>query len=182
MASVAGAGVRCHRTESVAIEVRAARAGVLAAAYATHPERFVRQFPHPRLPGTVAPVATQLEDGRLLAGGTVDIGDESPGARQDVIDSILANLYAQLPELTGLCPSYQWCCFRPCHPDGYPVIGRLPGLDNTWLTTGHFRTGILMAPVTAQMIARWISASQPPPDAAARSTARFSHHQPGHPR
>jgi glycine/D-amino acid oxidase-like deaminating enzyme len=66
--------------------------------------------------------------------------------------------------------------------------GRLPGhrpaprLDNTWLTTGHFRTGILMAPVTAQMIARWISASQPPPDAAAWSTARFSHHQPGHPR
>jgi glycine/D-amino acid oxidase-like deaminating enzyme len=133
-----------------------------------------------RLPGTVAPVATQLEDGRLLAGGTIDIGDESPVVRQDVIDSVLADLYAQLPEVTGLRPAYQWCCFRPRHPDGYPVIDQVPGLDNAWLTSGHFRTGILMAPVTARMIARWISASQPPPEAVAWSGARFAtHHRPG---
>jgi glycine oxidase len=135
-----------------------------------------------RLPGTVAPVATQLEDGRLLAGGTMDIGDESPGVRQDVIASLLADLYAHLPALEGLRAAYQWCCFRPRHPDGYPVIDRLPGLDNAWLTCGHFRTGILMAPVTAQMITHWISASQPSPEAAAWSSARFAHHRPGHPR
>ncbi len=132
-----------------------------------------------RLPGTVGPAATQLEDGRLLAGGTVDIGDESPGVRQDVIDSILANVYAQLPQLTGLRAAYQWCCFRPRHPDGYPVIDRVPGLGNAWLTSGHFRTGILMAPITAQLITRWISAGRPPAEAAAWSSARFAQHDAG---
>ncbi len=127
-----------------------------------------------RLPGTVAPVGTQIEDGRLLAGGTLDAGDESQAVRRDVIDSILADLYAQLPRLTGLRAAYQWCCFRPWHPDGYPVIDRIPGLDNAWLTSGHFRTGILMAPVTAQMISRWLSAGQPPPGAAAWSSTRFA--------
>jgi glycine/D-amino acid oxidase-like deaminating enzyme len=127
-----------------------------------------------RLPGTVAPVATQLEDGRLLAGGTLDTGDDSPGVRQDVIDSILAELYAQLPEVTGLRAAYQWCCFRPRHPDGCPVIDQLPGLDNAWLTSGHFRTGILMAPITAQMIARWISAGRPPSEVAPWTSGRFA--------
>src|SRR5262249_61756590 len=42
-----------------------------------------------RLPGTVAPQATQLEDGRLLVGGTFDTGDETPKIRPEVIESIL---------------------------------------------------------------------------------------------
>jgi glycine/D-amino acid oxidase-like deaminating enzyme len=126
-----------------------------------------------RLAGSLYPVATPLEDGRLLAGGTVDTGDESPGVRPDVIDSILADLYQRLPQATGLRAAYQWCCFRPWHPDGYPVIDQVPGLDNAWLTSGHFRTGILMAPATAQMITGWIAAGQPPAGAAAWSSARF---------
>jgi len=127
-----------------------------------------------RLPGTVAPVATQLDDGRLLVGGTFDTGDETPTVRQDVIDSILEALYATLPAVRGLQADYQWCCFRPRHPDGRPVIDRVPGLENAWLTSGHFRTGILMAPVTAHTIARWISAGEPPTEAAAWSSVRFA--------
>ena len=127
-----------------------------------------------RLPGTVAPVATQLDDGRLLVGGTFDMGDETPTVRQDVIDSILEALYATLPAVRGLKAAYQWCCFRPRHPDGRPVIDRVPGLDNAWLTSGHFRTGILMAPVTAHTITRWISAGEAPAEAAAWSSVRFA--------
>jgi glycine oxidase len=129
-----------------------------------------------RLPGTVAPVATQLDDGRLLVGGTFDTGDETPAVRQDVIDSILEALYATLPAVRGLQAAYQWYCFRPRHPDGLPVIDRVPGLDNAWLTSGHFRTGILMAPVTARTICRWIAGS-PPAEAAAWGSARFTGHR-----
>ena len=96
-------------------------------------------------PGIVAPVATPIEGGRLLAGGTFDVGDESPAIRPDVIDSIMQSLAAVLPELRGLGVAYQWCCFRPRHPDRRPVIDRVPGLANAWLTSGHFRTGILNA-------------------------------------
>jgi glycine/D-amino acid oxidase-like deaminating enzyme len=127
-----------------------------------------------QLPGTVAPVATQLEDGRLLVGGTLDAGDETPNLRPEVIDSILEGLYATLPAVRGLPIAYQWCCFRPRHPDGRPVIDRVPGLDNAWLTSGHYRTGILMAPITAQAIARWIASDEPPADADAWSLGRFA--------
>jgi glycine/D-amino acid oxidase-like deaminating enzyme len=127
-----------------------------------------------RLPGIVAPIATQLENGRLLAGGTFDIGDEDPAVHHDVIESIMAGLVAALPTLKGLGIAYQWCCFRPRHPDRRPVIDRVPGLDNAWLTSGHFRTGILNAPATAAVLARWISAGQPPAEPGTWSAARFS--------
>jgi len=127
-----------------------------------------------RLPGTVAPIATQLEDGRLLAGGTFDTGDESPAVQPEVIESIVTGLYAALPALRGVRVTHQWCCFRPRHPDGRPIIDRIAGLDNAWLTSGHFRTGILMAPITAAALTRWISANEPPAEAAAWSSTRFT--------
>ena len=127
-----------------------------------------------RLPCTVAPVATPLEDGRLLAGGTFDVGDQSPAVRPEVIESILASLHSALPAIRGTRVSHQWCCFRPRHPDGRPVIDRVPGLDNAWLTSGHFRTGILNAPATGLALARWIDADRPPPEAGAWSIARFA--------
>jgi glycine oxidase len=129
-----------------------------------------------RLPGIVAPVATQLEDGRLLVGGTFDTGDETPKVQAEVIDSILAGLYATLPRLRGLRTAYRWCCFRPRHPDGLPVIDRIPGVSNAWLTSGHYRTGILLAPVTAQTLTRWIGSDQPPAEAPAWSSGRFAGH------
>jgi glycine/D-amino acid oxidase-like deaminating enzyme len=127
-----------------------------------------------RLPGTVAPVATQLEEGRLLVGGTFDTGDESPSVRPEVIETILDGLYTALPALRGIGASHQWCCFRPCHPDGHPVIDRVQGVDNAWFTSGHYRTGILMAPATARALVRWISAGEPPAEAPAWSSTRFT--------
>ncbi|MGO9079306.1 MAG: NAD(P)/FAD-dependent oxidoreductase [Streptosporangiaceae bacterium] len=127
-----------------------------------------------RLPCTVAPVATPLEDGRLLAGGTFDVGDESPAVRPEVIDSILESLYSALPSVRGIGVSHQWCCFRPRHPDGRPVIDRVPGLGNAWITSGHYRTGILNAPATGMALARWLATDRPPPEAPAWSVARFS--------
>jgi glycine oxidase len=125
------------------------------------------------LPCTVAPVATPLEDGRLLAGGTFDYGDESPVVREEVVDTIMGGLRAALPAVKDVAVSHQWCCFRPRHPDRRPVIDRVPGLRNAWLTSGHFRTGILNAPATGMAITRWIDADKPPPEARAWSAGRF---------
>ncbi|HTA07749.1 MAG TPA: FAD-binding oxidoreductase [Streptosporangiaceae bacterium] len=129
-----------------------------------------------KLPGIVAPLATQIEDGQLLAGGTFDLGDESPAVQPDVIDGIVQGLAAVLPSLRGVGVAYQWCCFRPRHPDRRPVIDMVPGLDNAWLTSGHFRTGILNAPVTAAVLSRWIAAGLPPVEARTWSATRFAAH------
>lgn len=127
-----------------------------------------------RLPCTIAPVATPLQDGRLLAGGTFDYGDESPAVRPEVVETIMAGLRAALPAVRGAAVSHAWCCFRPRHPDGRPVIDKVPGIRNAWLTSGHFRTGILNAPATGLAIARWMSAGKPPPESRAWSAGRFS--------
>jgi len=126
-----------------------------------------------RLPGIVAPLATQIEDGRLLAGGTFDVGDETPEVQPEVIEAIMDSLAAVLPELRGLGVAWQWCCFRPRHPDRRPVIDRVPGVGNAWLTSGHFRTGILNAPATAAVLARWISAGEQPAEPGTWSASRF---------
>lgn len=115
-----------------------------------------------RLFGTVAPLATQLEDGRLLVGGTLEVGDPSPTLRLEVIETVLAELFAALPALRGLGVTHRWCCFRPHHPDGLPVIDRIPGLDNAWVTSGHYRTGILMGPATGALLAEWIASGHRP--------------------
>ena len=128
------------------------------------------------LPGIVAPLATQIENGQLLAGGTFDLGDETPAVRPEVIDAIAGGLAAVLPRLSAASIAYQWCCFRPRHPDHRPVIDKVPGLANAWLTSGHFRTGILNAPATAAVLSRWISAGVPPAEAHTWSATRFTGH------
>jgi len=127
-----------------------------------------------RLPGTVAPLATQLEDGRLLVGGTLDTEDDSPAVRPEVIASLWSALRAALPAVGGLRISHQWCCFRPTHPDSLPVIDRVPGLANAWVTSGHFRTGVLLAPATGRALATWMSTDRQPAEIAGLGLGRLS--------
>jgi glycine/D-amino acid oxidase-like deaminating enzyme len=127
-----------------------------------------------RWPGTVASLATRLEDGRLLAGGTLDVGDDSSAVRPDVISAIWAEMQAELPILSVSRISHQWCCFRPTHPDGLPVVDRVPGLVNAWMTSGHFRSGILMAPATGRALAEWIQTGRRPSQLAGLELSRFA--------
>lgn len=46
-----------------------------------------------------------------------------------------------------------WTGMRACTPDGLPAIGKLPGLDNAWLGSGHWHFGLTLAPPTAVMLA-----------------------------
>jgi glycine/D-amino acid oxidase-like deaminating enzyme len=101
-------------------------------------------------------LATPIEGGRLLMGGTLDLGDHERVVRESVIASMLAELGG------GLEAEYRWACFRPAHPDHLPVIDRVPGVDNAWITSGHYKTGILMAPATGAALAQWLKSGSPP--------------------
>jgi glycine oxidase len=127
-----------------------------------------------RLPGIVAPVAVPIEGGRLLVGATLDVDDSSPGVRDEVIAGLYADLTAALPGASRLGVSHRWCCWRPHHPDGLPVIDQVPDLDNAWLTSGHYRTGLLMGPATADLLVGWISTGRRPPSAAPFAAGRFA--------
>jgi glycine oxidase len=117
-----------------------------------------------KLPGAVAPLATAIDNGRLLLGGTLDVGDDERVVRPEVIAGMWSDLEAAWPVARGVKISHQWACFRPAHPDHLPVVDRVPGLDNAWFTSGHYKTGILMAPATGRALATWIDSGRKPPE------------------
>jgi glycine oxidase len=127
-----------------------------------------------RLPGAVAPLATSIEDGRLLIGGTLDIGDSEPVVRPETIAAMWAELQAAWPAARGARVAHQWVCFRPAHPDHLPVIDRVPGLSNAWLSSGHYKTGILLAPGTGQALAEWIRSGDRPRQVTGLGVDRFA--------
>ncbi len=126
-----------------------------------------------RLAVAVPPMVTQIDDGRLLAGGTLDYGDDSPDVDDAVVADIRADLQAALPALGEVPISHAWCCFRPVHPDELPVVDRVPRLANAWMTSGHFRTGILMAPATGRALARWVESGDQPEEVGGLELKRF---------
>ena len=54
----------------------------------------------------------------------------------------------------------RWWGFRPCTPDGGPLLGRSP-LDGVWLACGHHRNGVLLAAITTELLAGAITQETP---------------------
>jgi len=157
--------------------------GIAPLPYVTVPHRLVKghlvatEPVHLRLHSqVVTPLggALQLEDGRLLAGGTLDEGDDSPTVRAEIVEAIRRGLHRVLPAAAAVPLSHAWCGFRPAAPDRLPIIDRVPGLTNAWFTSGHYRTGILLAAATGASVAEWIASGKRPTNLSAFGLARFS--------
>jgi glycine oxidase len=126
-----------------------------------------------RLPEAVKQLATSIDNGRLIMGGTLDVGDDERVVRPEVIARMWSELETACPELHSVRISHQWACFRPAHPDHVPILDRIPNLTNAWLTSGHYKTGILMAPITATLLANWITTTRPPIEVQPLSATRL---------
>jgi len=107
-----------------------------------------------------------LEGGGLLVGGDRAPDDGTAAIDPAAIASHRARLARLLPAAAGLRLTHAWVCARPATEDRLPVIDRAAGLDNVWLTAGHYTTGLLLAPATGHALARWIRTGTPPADAA----------------
>ena len=66
-----------------------------------------------------------------------------------------------------------WFGWRPLAWDSLPIIGRVPGLDNAWLATGHHMLGMSMAPATGRLMAELLTDRTPHIDPAPFTPARF---------
>jgi glycine oxidase len=96
----------------------------------------------------------QRSNGFTIAGSTEQqIGfDRTVDAA--LCDDIHRRASAIFPPIANLTPAKRWVGFRP-QPAGHflgPHIGRVEG-TNIWLAYGHYRNGILLAPLTAQKVA-----------------------------
>ncbi|MBX3292156.1 MAG: glycine oxidase ThiO [Acidobacteria bacterium] len=92
-------------------------------------------------------------DGRILAGSTTeDVGFDNSNTPHG--EAVILNTAIQLsPSIAGLNVSSKWAGLRPMAADGMPVIGTIPGLDDMTVATAHYRNGILLAPLTAEIAA-----------------------------
>ncbi|HEY7649592.1 MAG TPA: glycine oxidase ThiO [Methylomirabilota bacterium] len=100
--------------------------------------------------------------GELLIGATVERVGFLRAVTAEGVASLLQTAIELVPELAGLPISRTWYGFRPWAPDSMPILGPWPGIDGLWVATAHFRNGILLAPITAQVMRDWIVAGRPP--------------------
>ncbi len=95
----------------------------------------------------------QLASGPLAGGGSEeDVGfDESMDSA--TVDAVRSEFEWLFPTLRPAPFDRAWCGFRPLCEDLQPVIGRVPGHEQVFVAAGHFRKGILLAPLTGGLVA-----------------------------
>lgn len=94
-------------------------------------------------------------DGRLLIGATIeDVGFEKATTAKG-LHSLLDAAIALAPEISRAEIVETWSGLRPDTIDHLPILGQTQ-IENLWLATGHYRNGILLAPATAELMARSI--------------------------
>lgn len=100
-------------------------------------------------------------DGRLLIGATVlDRGfDKRVTARG--VGELLAVALRAAPSLGAFALVETWAGLRPASHDGRPYLGAT-SIDGYFVAAGHYRNGILLAPITARAVAAVIAGEAPP--------------------
>ena len=98
-------------------------------------------------------------DGKILLGATVEfVGYDKTATVEGAKQMIDAGI-AIAPQLAQSTFVQTWVGLRPYAKKG-PLLGYLPGYDNGVLASGHFKNGILLAPITGQLIAELITTRQ----------------------
>ncbi len=114
------------------------------------------------------------QDGRLLAGSTSENAGFARCVTAGGIASILRHALEISPAITNLPIVDTWAGLRPRAADGLPVLGPCGEIDGLFYATGHYRNGILLAPLTAELISEAIVAGVASPLLAPFSPDRFS--------
>jgi glycine oxidase len=112
-------------------------------------------------------------DGRLIVGATVEERGFDTTVTAGGVHELLREAYRLLPDIAELELVEATAGLRPGTPDNAPVIG-VSALKGLLIATGHFRNGVLQAPLTADGIAALLAGEEPPFDAAAFSPQRFA--------
>ena len=111
-------------------------------------------------------------DRRIVIGATSEDVGFTPHNTPAGVQTLLAGLHRLFPALADYSIEELWWGFRPTTPDEGPILGPSQ-CQNLTLATGHHRNGILLAPITARLIADWVEKGHAEPLLTAFRWDRF---------
>ncbi|MGH2807740.1 MAG: glycine oxidase ThiO [Actinomycetota bacterium] len=111
-------------------------------------------------------------DGRVIVGATVEEQGFDATVTAGATYELLRNAYELLPGITELAFVASVAGLRPGTPDNAPIIGRVE--EGVLVATGHYRNGILLAPVTADAIVDLLMSDRVPDSVAPFGPERFA--------
>lgn len=111
-------------------------------------------------------------NGRLLVGATVEEAGFDARVTAGGVRTLLRLAWETLPGLDDLPIVEMWAGLRPGSRDGAPILGQTP-VRGLFVATGHYRNGILFAPVTAEDMAQLILTGQTSETIAPFGMSRF---------
>ncbi|MBI2477825.1 MAG: FAD-dependent oxidoreductase [Planctomycetia bacterium] len=115
---------------------------------------------------------TPIDDFLRLA-GTMEFSGFNLRQRPARVEMLAAGASRYLPGVPQAPERSRWCHLRPMTPDGLPIIGRVPHIQNVWIATGHGMLGVTQGPITGKLVAEWISEGRTSLDLTALRPERF---------
>ena len=112
------------------------------------------------------------DDSQLIAGSTTENVGYEKGVTAGGVEQILHAALKIAPRLAEAAIVETWSGLRPGTPDHLPILGPTD-LEGLLIATGHYRNGILLAPVTARLVREWITEGNTPLAVEGFSPMRF---------
>jgi glycine oxidase len=112
-------------------------------------------------------------EGWIYVGATVEEAGFDARPTVEAVRDLLTAAVRRVPALAKATFAHTRAGLRPATPDGLPLLGRLPGLVGASIAAGHFREGVLLAPVTGELIADLVLHRRPRLPLDAFDPARF---------
>ena len=113
------------------------------------------------------------KDGRLLAGTTTERAGFDKSVTEEGRRAIQSYAEEIAPGVAELKITDEWAGLRPRADDELPVLGASREIENLFYATGHYRNGILLAPLTGALVAETVMSGAMPAPLAPFSPARF---------
>jgi glycine/D-amino acid oxidase-like deaminating enzyme len=92
-------------------------------------------------------------DGSVLAGATVEDVGFDERATSSGVQQLLHGALALMPALGGAAFEEVRVGLRPKTRDELPAVGASSTMPHVFYATGHYRNGVLLAPLTARLVA-----------------------------
>jgi glycine oxidase len=92
------------------------------------------------------------KDGRVIVGTTTEETGFERGITAAAVARLRTAATEAVPALADAALLESWSGLRPGTPDGLPILGPDPDLEGLFYATGHYRNGILLAPLTARLL------------------------------